>query len=212
MNIATFEGTVSDRPSAPAAVGGEDLGGWAERLIRADGAETPAELARRGLIGLGLAALYGLAIGARQGGPLLLAHALGVPLGLLLLGVVGAPCLFVFLSLFRSNIRGAVLASAFARGVSSAGLLLAGLAPAAALFVVSSATPQAASFAVLFGLILGGGLSLARIVWDVLRGAWAGGSLSTLAAFGIIGAFAFFAVLLEARIWSAMLPVLGGAS
>lgn len=212
MNTATFEDTVHTGPTAPAAHSGEDLGGWAQQLIRPDAAATPFELARRASIGLGLAALYGLAIGARQGGALLVAHALGVPLGLLLLGVVGAPCLFVFLALFRANIDGQVLLSAFARGVGSAGLLLAGLAPAAALFVVSSATPQAASFAVLFGLVLGGGLSLARIVWDIFRSAWAGGSLSTMAAFGITGAFAFFAVLLEARIWSAMLPVLGGAS
>ena len=200
MTTATFEENMDERA------------GWAEQLIRPDAEAGLPALVRRGVSGLGLAALYGLAIGARQGGALLLAHAVGVPLGLLLLGVVGAPCLFVFLALFRANIDGAILAGAFARGVSSAGLLLAGLAPAAALFVVSSATPQAASFAVLFGLVLGGGLSLARIVMEILRGVWASGSLSRLAAFGIVGGFAFFAVLLEARIWSAMLPVLGGAS
>ena len=170
------------------------------------------ELARRGASGLGLAALYGLAIGARQGGPLLLAHALGVPLGLFLLALVGGPCLFVFLALFRANVDGPALAHAFAGGVGSAGLLLAGLAPAAALFVVSSETPQAAAYAVLFGLVLAGGLALARIVWDILRGAWMGGSLSSMAALGITGGLALFAVLLEARIWSAMLPVLGGVS
>jgi hypothetical protein len=203
MTTATFE----DNQDADA------LAGWAERLVHAElPTASPLSLAQRALSGLGLAALYGLAIGARQGGSLLLAHALGVPLGLLLLGVVGAPCLFVFLALFRANITGSALIGAFARGVGSAGLLLAGLAPAAALFVVSSATPQAASFAVLFGLVLGGGLALGRIVLEILRGLWAGGSISNLAAYGIVGGFGFFAVLLEARIWSAMLPVLGGAS
>lgn len=204
MTTATFEET----PSLP---GHED--GWAEQLVHADTHHASAmALAQRALSGLGLAALYGLAIGARQGGGLLLGHALGVPLGLLLLGMVGAPCLFVFLALFRANIDGMALVGAFARGMGSAGLLLAGLAPAAALFVVSSATPQAAAFAVLFGLVLSGGLALGRIVLEILRALWAGGSVSNVAAYGIVGGFAFFAVLLEARIWSAMLPVLGGAS
>ena len=49
---------------------------------------------------------------------------------------------------------GLALASTAARGLGSAGILLAGLAPAAALFVVSSATPAAASSTVLVGLLL----------------------------------------------------------
>jgi hypothetical protein len=201
----------SDRPIDPAAVS-DGASGWAELLIREDPNANLRELARRAAAGLGLSALYGLALGARQGGPALVQHALGVPLALLVVGLIGAPSMFVFLSISRAEIDGRALASAVARGVGSAGILLAGLAPAAALFVVSSETPQAASSAVLFGLVLGGAVALGRTVWDILRSAWRGRPLSAAATACVISGFVLFSILLAVRIWSAVLPVLGGAS
>jgi hypothetical protein len=201
----------SGRPVDDAAVS-DGSSGWAESLIREDPNADFLELARRAAAGLGLSALYGLALGARQGGPALVQHALGVPLALLVVGVIGAPSMFVFLAISRAEIDGRALASAVARGVGSAGILLAGLAPAAALFVVSSETAQAASSAVLFGLVLGGGVALGRTVWDILRSAWRGRPLSAAATACIIGGFVLFSILLAIRIWSAVLPVLGGAS
>ncbi len=186
--------------------------GWAARLILDDPKASVRDLARRGALGLGLSAFYGLALGAREGGKLLVVHALGVPLGLFLVVLVGAPSMFVFLSMCRAPIDGRALASTTARGLGSAGILLAGLAPAAALFVVSSATPTAASSVVLLGLLLGGGVALTRMTWEVLRAAVRGRAVSALGGTGIAIGFAVFAVALAVRIWSVVLPILGGAS
>src|SRR5262249_46604666 len=75
--------------------------GWTAELLVDDPNASLRDLARRGALGLGLSAFYGLALGARQGGKQLLVHALGVPLGLLLVVLVGAPSMFVFLSMCR---------------------------------------------------------------------------------------------------------------
>lgn len=199
--------------------GDEDIGmpegvssGWAEELVSQRERSDALDLARRAATGLGLAALYGLALGARQGGLALLQHALGVPLALLVVGAVAAPSMFVFLSMFRAEIDAWTVASATARGVASAGLLLAGLAPAAALFVVSSETSRAASAAVLFGLVLSGGVALARTIWEIVRSALTGQTISAFAAMCISIGFAAFSVALAVRVWTAVLPVIGGAS
>lgn len=182
--------------------------GWAEQLVAPDGEGAPSVLVGRALSGLGLAALYGLAIGARQGGASLVHHALGVPFGLLLVVLLGTPSMFVFLSLCKAHIAPRALAATTARGIASAGLLLAGLAPAALLFVVSSETPQAARGTVALGLLLGGGLSLARTTLSILREA-AGGSLASLVGgTGVALGFATFAVALAMRVWTAVLPIL----
>jgi hypothetical protein len=188
------------------------IGGWAERLVTHSQGASYAELTRRATTGLGLSALYGLALGARQGGKALAFHALGVPLGLFLVVLAAAPSMFVFLSICRAPIDARMLASTAARGVGSAGLLLAGLSPAAALFVVSSETPKAAAGAVLVGLVLGGGVALGRATWEVFRSAVKGQVGSFLGGTAVSLGFAAFSVALAIRIWSAVLPILGGAS
>jgi hypothetical protein len=120
--------------------------------------------------------------------------------------------MFVFLSLCRAPIDGQAMIATTARGLGSAGVLLSGLAPAAALFVVSSEAPAAARGAVVFGLVLGGGVALARTVWDVVRSAFAGRSGSGASGAAIALGFAVFAVALAVRVWSQVLPILGGAS
>jgi hypothetical protein len=169
-------------------------------------------LARRAAAGLGLSALYGLALGARQGGKALALHAMGVPLGLLLVVLASAPSMFVFLSICRTGVDARALASTTARGLGSAGLLLAGLAPAAALFVVSSETPRAAAGAVSLGLVLGGGVALGRATWEIFRSAVTARAGATLGGMGIALGFAAFSVVLAMRVWNAVLPILAGAS
>jgi hypothetical protein len=171
-----------------------------------------SELARRAAAGLGLSALYGLALGARQGGKALALHAAGVPLGLLVVVLAGAPSMFVFLSICRADIDARAIASTTARGLGSAGLLLAGLAPAAALFVVSSETPRAAAGAVSLGLIIGGGVALGRATWEIFRSGLKARAGSILGGMGVAVGFAMFAVVLAIRVWNAVLPILGGTS
>lgn len=189
-----------------------DNAGWGARLLKNEANENVRDLVRRAGIGLGLSALYGAALGARDGGRSLLEHALGVPGGLMAVVLVGLPSMFVFLSLCRAPLDAWTLASLAARGLASAGLLLAALAPAAALFVVSSQTPEAAAGVVTVGLVLGGGVALARAVWEVTRSAFAGDAKASLGGLVIAGGFAVFAVALAARVWAAVLPILGGGA
>lgn len=190
----------------------EPTSGWAERLVTHTASSSYAELARRAAAGLGLSALYGLSLGARQGGKALVLHAVGVPLGLLLVVLAAAPSMFVFLSICRTPIDARAIASTTARGLGSAGLLLAGLAPAAALFVVSSETPRAAAGAVTLGLMLGGGVALGRATWEIFRSSVVARAGSILGGMGVAVGFATFSVVLAMRVWNAVLPILGGAS
>ena len=162
--------------------------------------------------GLGLAAVYGLALGARGGGVQLLRHALGAPLGLLVVAGVAAPSLFVRLALMNAPLRPAQMVGAVAQGTFAAGLVLAGLAPAAAMLVVSIESPQAAAWMSGLGLWLAGGIGLANL-FSALNAGLAGASLSLRSkAMLSIAVFAVLACALSARAWGAWLPVLGGAS
>ena len=95
------------------------------------------ELARLGA-GLGLAALYGLALGARTGGMALVQHALGASAGLAAVGVLGIPALFVLLALVNAPVSPSAMLSAGARALASAGFVLAGLAPSALATAIAS--------------------------------------------------------------------------
>ena len=204
---ASADFDVSDRPPPPCAPTG-----WAAQLLEEPVSASSRELVRRASIGLGLSALYGAALGARDGGRALVEHALGVPGGLVAVVLLGLPSMFVFLSLCRAPLDARALASLGARGLASAGLLLAGLAPAAALFVVSSQTAEAAAGVVSVGLVLGGGVALARAAWEVTSRAFAGDAKASLGGLAIAGGFAAFAVALAARVWAALLPILGGGA
>ncbi len=206
----TEPGTFPSVPRAPQPTRAAPVG-WAARLIALDPEIGGREIARRVGIGLGLSSLYGVALGARVGAQSLFQHAIGVPLGLILVALVGAPSVFVFLSMARAPIDGRAIAGSVARSVASAGLLLAGLAPAAALFVVSSETSGAAAGAVTVGLWLGGGVALVRMLADVLRQGFAGKAESALGALAVAGGFGLFAIALATRVWGALLPILGGA-
>jgi hypothetical protein len=165
---------------------------------------------RRLLGGLCLAGSYGLALGARSGGLGLLRHALGAPATLLSVGVIAVPSLFVVLSLFDAPITLERTLAATARAAASSGLLLAGIAPATALLLVTIDSPGAAAFVARAGLLLGGcfgGLPLLAAFHEGLRTAPAGTRFkSRLALLG----FVIFGLALAARMASALLPVLGG--
>ncbi|MFO0756528.1 MAG: hypothetical protein U0359_08565 [Byssovorax sp.] len=165
---------------------------------------------RRFATGLGLSALYGLSLGARQGGKAFFHHAAGVPAALLAVAALGVPALYITLALFDAPIEPPRAIRAAARATAQAGLTLAGLAPAAALFVVSSDLPHTAAIAGAFGLVIGGVFGL-RVLFAEVRAALreARVSLKLTAALGCAG-FGLFAVALAARIWTSALPLIGG--
>src|SRR5688500_6847154 len=113
-----------------------------------------ADEGRRWLGGLLLAAVFGLALGARLGGLALLQHALGVPAGLCATGLLGVPPLYVLLTLFDAPISLSEIASWVGRALSSIGAVLGGLAPAVALLAVTIQSADVAGFAARFGLAI----------------------------------------------------------
>ena len=162
-------------------------------------------------IGLGLAAVYGLSLGTRQGGKAFFTHAAFVPAALAAVVALGVPALYISLALFDAPIEPPVAVSAAARATARTGLVLAGLAPAAALFVVSSDDARSAAGSAIVGLIVAGAIGLTRLVGD-LHGAVTGApaNVRAKADFAFFG-FAIFAVALATRVWWAALPLLRGA-
>jgi hypothetical protein len=174
-----------------------------------------AEAGRFGA-GLGLAAVYGLALGARQGGVSLFKHAAGVPAGMIAVACLGVPALTILLTLFNAPLAPPRALSAASRAAAASGLVLGGLAPAAALFVVTSESATTAAIMGLLGLAVGGLIGL-RVLLRDLKAALENTTeenLMTRAASGfVLVGFAAFAVLLALRVWWSSLPILkGGAS
>lgn len=165
---------------------------------------------RRLLGGLCLAGGYGLALGARSGGLGLLRHALGAPLTLLSVGVIAVPSLFVVLSLFDAPITLERTLSATSRAAASSGLLLAGVAPATALLLVTIESASTAAFVVKAGLLLAGcfgGLPLLSAFNQALKAAPAATRFKGRCA--LLG-FAVFGLALAMRMAFSLLPILGG--
>ncbi len=162
--------------------------------------------------GLALSAFYGLALGARSGGAELLKNALGVPLGLFVLGAVMMPSLTVLFAILDAPVTPSRVLGLLARALSAVGLVLAGLAPGVALLSVTVESSELAGSVARCGFYLAGGLGLAGL----------GGSLSRALAGSEAGVmlkghlfllgYAVFSVMLAARLWSAFVPMLGGAS
>lgn len=182
---------------------------WARELLDVDG--DARALARRAAFGVGLAAIYGAALGARDGGWALLTHAAGVPAALVAVGLVGLPSLYIVLALFDAPLSTRRAAGAAVRGIASSGLVLAGLAPLAALYVVTSASAEAAAIAGTWGLVLGGLLGLRHLVTTLREALEEADSATRLVATAAQLGFGLFAVLLGWRIWTGLLPLVGGA-
>jgi hypothetical protein len=162
--------------------------------------------------GLLLAAVYGLALGARDGGVELLRHALGAPLGLVVVAAVAAPSLFVRLALLDAPLRAAQMIAAISRGTFATGLVLAGLAPAAAMLVVSIESAPAAAWMSGLGLWLAGGIGLVNVFASLADAlAVAQGNVRSRAWLAVT-IFALLAAALAARAWYSWLPLLGGAA
>lgn len=161
--------------------------------------------------GLGLSAVYGLALGAHAGGLSLLRHALGAPLGLLVVAAVSAPALFVRLALIDAPLRAPHMLAAVAQGTFATGLVLAGLAPAAAMLVVSIQSSAASAALGGLGLLLAGGIGLVNVFVALDRHLEQGSMTQRSRAWLSIAVFALLSCALAARTWHSWLPLFGGA-
>ena len=191
--------------------GALDMAAGARASSPGPSASLNRDLSRLGS-GLLLAAVYGLALGARGGGTELLRHAWGAPLGLAVVAAVAAPSLFVRLALIDAPLQPAQMVAAISRGTFAAGLVLAGLAPAATLLVVSIESARAAAWMSGLGLWLSGGIGLVNVL-AALHGALAVAEDGVRSrAWLSVTIFAVLCVALAARAWYAWLPLLAGAS
>ena len=124
---------------------------------------------------------------------------------------LGLPALYIVLALFNAPLSIERASGAAVRGIASAGLSLAGLAPLAALYVVTSSSDAAAATAGACGLVAGGLLGL-RHLTATLREALEAADSATRFVAGLAQlGFSLFAALLAWRVWSALLPLVGGA-
>ena len=162
--------------------------------------------------GLSISAFYGLALGARAGGTGLLANALGVPLGLVALGAVMMPSLTVLFAILDAPITPSRVLGALGRALASVGLVLAGLAPGAALLCVTVESNGLASGIAGLGFVLAGSLGLLQLAASL------GGALGSASpgvarkGYLLLAGYGLFTILLAARLWTAFVPLLGGAS
>ena len=190
-------------PSVPAA--------WTEHLL--GGREAGASWAREGqrlAVAIGLASLFGVAIGLRLGGPAIAVHAFGVSVGILAVCGLAVPALAIVLALANASVDGLGLARATSRAAATAGLLLAGLAPGAALFAVTVEDAITVTVVGAAGLALAGILAMRSFVRELAPQLRSSEGRARHLAHVAIPMFLVFAAILGARIWWVMLPIVRG--
>jgi hypothetical protein len=161
-------------------------------------------------IALALASLFGGAIGLRLGGPAIAAHALGVSVGLLAVCGLAVPALAIMLALANASIDALGLARATSRASATAGLLLAGLAPGAALFAVTVEDAISVTLVGAGGLALAGILGMRSFVRELAPQLDIGDLRARRLSKLTIPFFLVFAAVLGVRIWWVMLPIVRG--
>ena len=192
----------SAQPAAPAA--------WTEQLLGTNMASGWAREGQRFAVAVGLAALFGVAIGLRVGGPAIATHAFGVSLGILGVCGLAVPALAIVLALVNASIDALGLARATSRAAATAGLLLAGLAPGAALFAVTVEDAISVTLVGAGGLALAGVLGMRSFVRELAPQLGSGDDRARRLSKIALPIFLVFAAILGARIWWVMLPIVRG--
>jgi hypothetical protein len=168
------------------------------------------DFAMRAALGMALASIAGLAMGARDGVLAMAVHAAGVPFTLLAVSLLGLPSLYVVLSLFDTPLDLRVLLAAAASTLSATGLVLAGLAPTIMLFGITSAGPDGAAVTSGAALAVGGFIGLSQMRHAIAHSFEEVSMAKRTTAAGVLTLFGVFAVTLAVRLASALLPVLVG--
>lgn len=161
-------------------------------------------VALRVLAGVALSAFYGLALGARDGGAALLWDALSMPAAVLCVVAVAVPALFIGFAFLDAPIDPERMANVTGRAVATLGLVLAGLAPAAALFAVTTEGRAAAVLIATVGLAVAAFTGF-RVVLRDIGGLLLRAPLKTqLLGMVMTLVFGAFAVLLTGRVLLSM--------
>ena len=187
---------------------GSNDGALSRALLEPEQADLGRD-ARRFFAGLSLAAVFGLALGMRFGALSMAAHAVGVPVAIVAVALLGTPAFFVGILHGGVDLDARTLVSTMARGAATAGLCLAGLAPAMVLFALSAESSVSVAVLAAIALTVAGFLGQ-RATFRALpveqllpvRGR----------LFLLRWAFAIFAGALAWRVWWLVLPIFGGQS
>jgi hypothetical protein len=186
---------------------------WAHRWLGTAGTSSSSSSSwslegQRLLLAVALASLFGLALGLRQGGASIALAALGAPAGVAAVAFVAVPAFAIVLSLANAPVDLMDLARATSRASMRAGLFLAGLAPGAALIVVTVEDAITVTVAGLGALLLAGAIAARSFAGD-LRPQLAAAPRATRAVMSLaMPAFLLFAAVLAARVWWLALPML----
>ncbi len=164
--------------------------------------------ARRLAAAASLAAVYGVSLGLRHGGLTFAWGAAGAPLGIVAVGAVAAPALAILLALADAPLPALDLARATTRAAAKAGMLLAGVAPATALFVVTVEDAFTVTIVGFAALVLAGVVAARSFQHDLEPMiAKAPPAQQAIVRFAI-WAFLAFAGALALRVWGLALPML----
>jgi hypothetical protein len=181
--------------------------GWSATFLAGASEVRLAVEGARFATALGLSAAYGVALGLRGGARGMARVALVIPAAWLAVAGLGVPALAILLALADAPVRAVELAGAASRAAARASLILFGLAPAIALFAVT--TDEAASAALLggLGLAVAWAFGLRAFAGDILRASHRSRGPTLAATLG----FAVFATALAGRVWLCGLAPLWGA-
>jgi hypothetical protein len=175
-----------------------------------DAAAGLADEARRFGTGLGLAALFGAALGLRAGGLSIPHHALGVAAGIVAASAASVPAFAIVLGLVDAPIDARALTRATARAVAKTGLLLGGFAPAAAMYVVTVEDAITVSIVGAGGLLIAGLVGMGTFARDLAPSIAAAPARTRQILRPAMPALLLFSAVLAARVFWLALPVLGG--
>jgi hypothetical protein len=208
MNVPTAISDQSPAPPTHAAAPPSSATSWTERWLGARQDATWLEETQRLLVGAALASLFGAALGLRAGGLAIPLAAVGAPMGIVAVAAVGVPSFAIVLALANAPLRGMDLARATSRAALRAGLLLAGVAPGAALLAVTCEERITVAFFAFGGLLFAGAIAGHSFARDLRPALAAAPPLRRVALAVALPTFLVFAAVLAARVWWLALPML----
>jgi hypothetical protein len=183
---------------------------WSERLLGEHETTGWAREGQRFVVAVGLASLFGVAIGLRVSGPAIATHAFGVSAGILGVCGLAVPALAIVLALVNASVDAVGLARATSRAAATAGLLLAGFAPGTALFAVTVEDAITVTLVGVLGLGLAGALAMRSFVRELAPQLQGSDVRARRLSKLLVPMFLVFAAILGARIWWVMLPIVRG--
>lgn len=195
-----------DPPRDRAAALPTDASPFLASLVDGDDAATSARRAGAGLL---LTLPFAIAAGLRtDASPTdALVAALGLPVGLALIALVGVASSTLGISIVSAPLEPSIAGAVASRGLLRAGLLLAGLAPLTALWVASGSAIEAL-FATTLVTFVAGAAGIGAIAHGLVTSTKDADGSPRLGSLVVSTLFVLFAFLVGLRVWVSVVNVL----